>query len=264
MLTQIPLKNLVPSHVQPREVFDEESLQSLSDSIKQYGLLQPLIVRKKGDKFYEIIAGERRYKASLLADIDKVPCLVMDLSDDSSLAIALVENLQREDLNPIEEAKAYQRLMQCLNLSQENVALRVGKDRSSVANSLRLLHLPQKIQSLVAANELSMGHAKAVLGLSSIDLMLYAAEKIIHEGLSVRKAESLIKAMNKGAALKRKHNENNNDNWEIESRQVELKIAEKLGTKVRLQKDGAGFVLWARYAGLDELNGLLERLEIIF
>jgi ParB family chromosome partitioning protein len=183
-----------PNPLQPRTVFQPERLQELADSIKVNGIIQPLVLRARGDR-YELIAGERRWRAARLAGATEVPVVVQDISDDRLLEIALVENIQREDLNAIEVAHAFDRLARNLNLSHDEIARRTGKDRSTITNTLRLLKLPGDVQQLVAEHRLSMGHARSILGLPTEELQRQIAEKATSQGLSVRQVERLVQKM---------------------------------------------------------------------
>ncbi|MCX7591250.1 MAG: ParB/RepB/Spo0J family partition protein [Kiritimatiellae bacterium] len=190
-LTRVPVDKIRRSDWQPRRVFDPETLAELTESIRQKGVLQPLLVRTKGDG-YELIAGERRLRAAREAGLKEVPVVVMDVGDNAALELALVENLQREDLNPIEEAEGYRTLLERFRLTQEQIAERVGKARSSVANALRLLELPEEVRHLVASGELSVGHAKALLALPIPEEQVLYARRAIKENLSVRSLEKLV------------------------------------------------------------------------
>lgn len=194
-VTMLPLQKVEPNPNQPRKLFDEEQLQALADSIQEHGLIQPLAVRSAGDGFYQIIAGERRWRAARMAGLSEVPVMVVEADDKNVMELALVENLQRQDLNPMEEAQGYEALMQDFGLTQEEVAARVGKSRPAVANALRLLSLPEEVQNFVVEGTLSAGHARAVLSLNSQRLQKTAAQKIIALRLSVRQAEAMCKRM---------------------------------------------------------------------
>ena len=189
--SEVDLDSIVPGPMQPRTHFDEASLQSLADSIRSHGIVQPLLVRRRGDGF-ELIAGERRWRAARLAGITRVPVVVKEVPDDSLLEIALIENIQRENLNPIEEAQAYKKLIETVGLTQEALASRVGRDRSYITNYLRLLRLPDDLQQLVKEGRLSTGHARTLLALSHADLQRRLARQIIDRGLSVRATEQLV------------------------------------------------------------------------
>src|SRR5215470_580818 len=190
--TEVELDSIVPGPMQPRTRFDERSLESLAESIRSHGIVQPLVVRRRGES-YELIAGERRWRAAKLAGLAKVPVVVKEVPDDHLLEIALIENIQREDLNPIEEALAYKKLIETVGLTQEALATRVGRDRSYITNYLRLLKLPDDVQRLVKEGRLSTGHARTVLGLPHHDQQRRAARHVIEKGLSVRATEALVK-----------------------------------------------------------------------
>ena len=192
---EIDIDLIDPNPVQPRSSFQAERLRELSESIRSNGIIQPLIVRRKGDRF-ELVAGERRWRAARLAELGRVPVVVQDLADNQLLEVSLIENIQREDLNPIEIAQAYDRLAKELHLSHEEVAKRTGKDRSTVTNMVRLLKLPEEVQVLLAEQRLSMGHARALLGLSSPELQLSLAEKASSQGFSVRQVEREVQKLN--------------------------------------------------------------------
>lgn len=194
-ITTLPLQKVEPNPRQPRRVFDDEELQALADSIAAHGIVQPLAVRDEGNGFYMIIAGERRWRAARLAGLSEVPVVVLDADDRTVMELALVENLQRQDLNPMEEAEGYRVLMEDYGLTQEQTAERVGKSRPAVANALRLLALPEEVRTLVESGALSAGHARAVLSLPSEKLQKAAAQKILALRLSVRQAEAMCKRM---------------------------------------------------------------------
>jgi ParB family transcriptional regulator, chromosome partitioning protein len=191
----LPIDSIAPNPVQPRSVFQADRLEELAASIRANGIIQPLIVRRHGDA-YQIIAGERRWRAAKLAGLAEVPIVVQDVADPRMLELALIENIQREDLNPIELAHAYERLGTELGLSQEEIGRRTGKDRTSITNILRLLRLPNEVQLMLAEHRLAMGHAKAILGLNSVDEQIELAEKAAAQGLSVRQVETLVNEAN--------------------------------------------------------------------
>jgi ParB family chromosome partitioning protein len=190
--TEVPVEQIVPNKYQPRTAFDTEQLHSLAQSIQTNGLVQPVIVRKTGEQ-YQLIAGERRWRAAVLAGLKTIPALIRDVSEYKSLELALVENIQRQDLNPLEEAHAYASLIEDFELTQEEVAHRVGKDRSSIANYVRLLKLPDQIKENIQRQELSMGHARAISGLENVEDQLELARRILAEQLSVRQTELAIR-----------------------------------------------------------------------
>jgi ParB family chromosome partitioning protein len=190
----LPIDSIQPNPLQPRTIFQADRLEELAASIRANGIIQPLIVRKTAEG-YQIVAGERRWRAAKLAAMLEVPVLVSEVADSQLLELALIENIQREDLNPIETAHAYDRLNRELGLSHEEIGRRTGKDRSSIANTVRLLKLPQEVQALLAGQRLSMGHARAILGLSSAELQIQVAEKAAAQGLSVRQVETLVQEL---------------------------------------------------------------------
>jgi ParB family chromosome partitioning protein len=199
-LREIDIDRIVPNVQQPRKHFNEEALNELADSIRAHGLIQPIVVQPLPDSFYQLIAGERRWRAAQRAGLMRLPAIVREQDEDSSLEIALIENLQREDLNPIEEAQAYEKLIVELGLTQEEVARRVGKSRVTVTNMLRLLRLPPEVQQWIGEDRLTTGHAKALLSLSDLSSMLDAARKIIQGSYSVRQAEMLVSRYGKTGA----------------------------------------------------------------
>jgi ParB family chromosome partitioning protein len=260
-ITMVKIEDLSPSTVQPRYKFDNARLAELSESIAVHGILQPLIVRKNHVNRLEIVAGERRFRAARLAGIKQLPCIIMELITDTALAIALVENIQREDLNPIEEARAYLRLKETLGIKQDEIASRVGKDRSSVANSMRLLRLPPVVQELLANETLSMGHARALLSLDSVDMITLTAKKIAREGLSVRRVESLVRTLKNGYQQGEEKLF-----WETLKnpvlKEIEKRLQQSLGIKVTLKKELAGYHIVMNVADDDQLNALLDIFEI--
>ena len=254
----LKLNLIEPNSEQPRKNFDEESLQELADSIKQYGILQPLIVQKKGSH-YEIIAGERRWRAAKLAGITDVPVLIREYDKQQTMEIALIENVQRADLNPIEEAQAFQQLIQEFHLTQEEIANRVSKNRATITNSMRLLKLDSRVQDMLAEGKLSSGHARALLGLEDRERQYQVAVKIIEEKLSVRDVEKLVKMMNRPP--KEKKPEKGPD-IDLIYRQVEDKLKSIMGTKVVInQKDKNKGRIEIEYYSQEELERLIELME---
>jgi ParB family chromosome partitioning protein len=244
---------LRPNKFQPRAQMDDERIEDLARSIRSNGIIQPIVVRKV-DEGYEIIAGERRWRAAQRAGLLKVPVVVRDIPEDRLLAVALIENIQREDLNPIEEAVAYRRLGDEFHLTQEQIAEAVGKDRSSVANYVRLLRLPQEVRSSVASNALSMGHARALLALSDEAAQLRVARDVVSRSLSVRETEALVK---KAASPVVEKPEKITD---VHTRAAEDKLRMALGTRVRINRKGKGGRLEIEFVNEDELQRLYERL----
>ncbi len=199
--TKLSIGDIVPNPNQPRTHFNETELNELSESIREHGVLQPLLVRKKGSK-YEIIAGERRYQASKLADITEVPVIIKDVDDQQMMALALIENLQRSDLNPLEEAKGYRQLIDASGMTQDALSKAVSKSRSAITNSLRLLDLPEQVQQLIFDGQLTAGHARAILAVPYEDARIKLAERVVKEGLSVRSTEHLAPLFSVGDAPK--------------------------------------------------------------
>lgn len=254
----LKLNLIEPNSEQPRKNFDEESLQELADSIRQYGILQPLIVQKKGNH-YEIIAGERRWRAAKLAGITDVPVLIREYDKQQTMEIALIENVQRADLNPIEEAQAFQQLIQEFHLTQEEIANRVSKNRATITNSMRLLKLDVRVQDMLADGKISSGHARALLGLEEGERQYQVAVKITEEKLSVRDVEKLVKMMNR--PLKEKKPEKGPD-IDLIYRQVEDKLKSIMGTKVVInQKDKNKGRIEIEYYSQEELERLIELME---
>lgn len=253
---EIKISDIVPCSFQPRTEFDRDALESLAQSIKEKGVLQPLLVRKKNDK-YEIIAGERRWRAAQLAGLEKVPAIVKDLSDSETLEIALIENLQRENLSAIEEAEGLNRLMSEYEYTQEVIGKVIGKSRSYIANTLRLLGLPEEIKQLVKENKLSAGHARALIGCeNAIEL----ANKIVKEGLSVREAETLA-ANAKGFNVKNiAPKEPKPVDRDLEKIMADLEEKLKLKVKINAGKKGKGSIT-LHYNTPAELSSLLDILE---
>lgn len=228
---EIPIDLIDPSAFQPRSIFDDTKLHELAQSISANGVVQPLLVRRKGARF-ELIAGERRWRAAQLAGLTKIPAVIRSVADDKVLELALIENIQREDLNPIEEARAYKKLIGDLGLTQEAVAERVGRDRSFVTNYLRLLRLPADLQELLQTGRLSTGHARAILGAEDLDVQRRLARKVIDQDLSVRATERLVQqtataARPKGKASITAHKDAN-------VRAAESKLRRKFGTQVKI------------------------------
>ena len=227
--TEIDLDSIVPGPMQPRTHFDEASLESLAESIRSHGIVQPLVVRRR-DGGYELIAGERRWRAAKLAGLTKVPVVVKEVPDDHLLEIALIENIQREDLNAIEEAQAYKKLIETVGLTQEALASRVGRDRSYITNYLRLLRLPDDLQQLVIDGRLSTGHARTLLALTHVDLQRRMARKIIDDGLSVRATELLVHK----SGEERPKRSSSSQAVDPNVRAAETKLRRALGTQVKI------------------------------
>jgi len=230
---EVAIDLIDPSAVQPRSVFNDTKLDELAKSIASNGVVQPVLLRRKGTR-YELIAGERRWRAAQLAGLTKVPAVVRDVPDDQVLEIALIENLQREDLNPIEEAAGYRKLIETLGLTQETVAERVGRDRSYVTNYLRLLRLPDDIQDLLQSGRISTGHARTLLGLEQPDLQRRVARKIIEQDLSVRKTEQLVRDAQRPGE-RSAANVSSAPQVDANTRAAETKLRRRFGTKVSIK-----------------------------
>lgn len=261
-VTSVSIEKLRPGSAQPRISFNDETLKELAASIVIHGVLQPLIVRALNREQFEIVAGERRWRAAKIARLKKVPCVIMDMLSEQALAIALVENVQREDLNAIEEAQAYVKLRSVLKLSQDEVASRVGKDRSSIANILRLLRLPKAVQDMVVNEELSMGHARALLSLDSADMMMMVAKKAHREGLSVRRVESIIRSIKNGISVFETKKEQGQAAENSLEREIKQKLEYEFGTKVDLKKEHNGYVVTIHFQSTGQLNMMLEKFNI--
>ena len=255
---KLKLMEIEPNHDQPRKIFDEKALTELADSIAQHGVLQPLVVRPMANGGYQLVAGERRWRAARIAGLSEVPVVIKELTDEETIEIAMVENLQREDLNPLEEALGYSYMMQELKITQEEAAEKVGKSRPAIANSLRLLKLPEEIQEMVKNNLISAGHARALLGFANESDMITTANMIIKEDISVRQIEALVKLSKK--APKEPKPEKKKEKFFSE---VELALKNNLGRKVKIKesgKKGAG-VLEIEFFDKSDLESLALQLE---
>lgn len=255
-LKELPVDVIQRGKYQPRKDMEPEALQELADSIKAQGVMQPIVVRPISDKKYEIIAGERRWRATQQAGLDTIPVVVRDVSDEAAIAMALIENIQREDLNPIEEASSLQRLQQEFELTQEEVAQAVGKSRSTVANLLRLMTLQPDVRRLVEHGDLEMGHAKALLALSGSD-QSSAAQTVVGKGLTVRQTEALVRSLQAprkpGAAPA---------TLDPNIKHLQDDLAQRLGARVQIQHSASGKgKLVLSYTSLDELDGILSHIK---
>jgi ParB family chromosome partitioning protein len=254
----VKLSLIEPNKEQPRKAFDEDALIELSESIKQYGVLQPLLVQKKGD-YYEIIAGERRWRAAKIAGLKEVPVVIKDYTTQEVMEIALIENIQREDLNPIEEARAYQRLISDYKLKQDELAERVSKSRASITNSLRLLKLDERVQDMVMEGKLSNGHARTIIGIEDPDKQYEIALKIFDEKLSVRETEKLMKTLNKPEKEPKKKHEN-----DFVYRDIEDKMKRIMGTKVVIKnKDNNKGKIEIDYYSKEELERIYDMIRML-
>src|SRR5215471_14321813 len=255
---EIDIERILPNAQQPRKTFDEESLNELANSIRAHGVVQPIVVRPLEDGFFQLIAGERRWRAAQRAGLTRVPAVVRESGEHDALEIALIENLQREDLNAIEEAQAYERLMNEFGLTQEEVAHAVGKNRATVANMLRLLRLPPEVQQWLRENKLTTGHAKALLSLSDLSAILDTARKIIQGNYSVRQAEMLVSRYSNSAGK-------NESGGSVETVDPNVKAAvhaleQVLGTKVTVQENGGRGRIEVYFYSFEEMNRLYEGL----
>jgi ParB family chromosome partitioning protein len=257
-LREIDINRILPNTQQPRKNFDEDGLNELADSIRAHGVIQPIVVQPLPDSFFQIIAGERRWRASQRAGLLRMPAVIREVGAESSLEIALIENLQREDLNPIEEAQAFEKLIVDLGLTQEEVANRVGKSRATITNTLRLLRLPPEVQTWISENKLSTGHAKALLSLSEPDAILDAARKVIQGTLSVRQAEALVSRYLKGDAKKDSLETSNVLDPNVTAAIHALELA--LGTKVTIQENSGKGKIELHFFSFEEMNRLYEGL----
>ena len=254
-LDEIPIEFIQPGKYQPRTYFAEESIAELSDSIKAQGVIQPIVLRPIGDDRYEIIAGERRWRAAQLAGIEKIPAVIRTVDDESALAMSLIENIQREDLNPLEEATALQRLIDDFQFTHQEVADAVGKSRSAVTNTLRLTQLAPPVAEMLVAGDLEMGHARALLTLE-VNGQVAVAKQVVARGLNVRQTEELVRAAGKtagGAGVK--------PGQDADTRRLEQSLGQTLGQPVQIRhtKKGTGKLVIS-YSSLDELDGILSKM----
>jgi ParB family chromosome partitioning protein len=253
---ELKIDSIVPNEYQPRRIFNDKALNELVASIKEKGVIQPIIVRKTAGSVYQLIAGERRWRSAKLAGLDSIPVIVKDVAPVEALELALIENIQREDLNPLETAEAFQRLIKDFNLTHDDLSRKVGKDRATVTNYIRILKLPANIRKWIAEGSLSIGHAKALLQVDNQRLQIEIATRIIRKGLSVREAEALCK---KGSSGTTRSKSNTAKDPQIAS--LEEKMMHSLGTKVRLiHKSNKKGRIEIEYYSLDELDKLLEIL----
>ncbi|MBQ9521767.1 MAG: ParB/RepB/Spo0J family partition protein [Oscillospiraceae bacterium] len=264
-MTTVPLMNVETNSGQPRKNFDPEALAELADSIREHGILQPLTVRKLDSGYYQIIAGERRWRAARMAGLDKVPVIIVEADDQTAAELAMIENLQREDLNPMEEAAGFKTLMDLYHMTQEEVSKRVGKSRSAVANALRLLDLSDAVRVFVEEGKLTAGHARALIPLPS-DLQEEAAKEVMDGGLSVRQTEQLAKM--KTAQRKKPEiivkKEMLDDPKDIDyTTEAQKELSAKLGRGVRIVNGRKKGRIELDYYGLDDLNALLEALSLV-
>ncbi len=252
---EIPVDRLSPNPFQPRRSFTEEGLEQLADSIRHHGILQPIVVRPSGDG-YQLIAGERRWRAAQIAGLQRIPAVVRELDDPGMVQVALIENLQREDLNPIEEASAYRRLMDEFNMTQEQLSSAIGRSRPAIANAVRLLNLPEAIQKAVEERRLSEGHARCLLSISNQGDQLKVAAEIIANGLNVRQAEELVKGTTQNVSREtiRKRTSEEDPN----AVRLTQRLGERLGTRVKLSGSVSKGKLEIEYYSAEDLDRILE------
>ena len=253
-IMEVPIDVISPNPHQPRSDFNEQGLQELANSINEHGVLQPLVVSRKEDGNYELIAGERRLEASKIAGLEKVPVIVKKVDEQSKAEISLIENIQRYDLNPIEEAKAYKKLQDTFALTQDEIAVRVGKSRSSISNVLRLLHLPVEIQKAIVEGTISEGHARSILSLANPEKQRALFELILKDNLTVRQAEGKVREVT-GDSGRRKRK------VDPEIQDQENQLSQVLGTKVRIRKSKTGGQIVIDFYSDEEFNSLLNNLS---
>lgn len=256
-VTAVKITMVEPNREQPRKNFDEDSLQELADSIKQFGLLQPILVQDK-QGYYEIVAGERRWRAAKIAGLKEVPVIIRNLTDQEIVEISLIENIQREDLNPIEEAQAYKKLLTEFNLKQDEVAERVSKSRTAVTNSMRLLKLCDKVQKMIVDGMISTGHARALIGIEDPEEQYLIAQKIFDEKLSVREVEKLVKALHKPPKQKKPENKT----LEAIYNEISNKLKQSLSTKVTISaKENGSGKIEIEFYNHEDLDRLIEQIS---
>ena len=258
-ISHIKVSLIDPKSDQPRKYFDKEALEQLADSIVENGLLQPILVRKYGEGRYQIIAGERRFRASKLAGLTEIPAIVLEKDDRKAAQIALIENIQREDLNPLEEAMAYKSLAEEYDMTQEELSIKVGKSRSAIANTVRLLDLPDEVLTLVASKELSAGHARTILGLKNREDMILLAQRAIEADLSVRVLEEEVKRLNKP---KKEEIVEEDEAVPVVDyfRELELRVQSRLGRRVKIDGKGRKKTITLSYEDNEDLDEILALL----
>ena len=262
-LKEIPIDLLERGRYQPRVDMREETLEDLAESIRAQGLIQPIVVRPLdtvgGETRYEIVAGERRWRAAQLAGLHAIPAIIREIPDQAALVVALIENIQREDLNPMEEARALQRLVASFDMTHEMAADAVGRSRVMVSNLLRLLELPDPVTTMLERRELDMGHARALLALDSVEDQLALARRVVKEGWSVRETERAVRRLPKSG--KRPRRAGSNETPDPDVRRLETDLADRLGAKVRIEHKGSGGRIVIRYYSLDELEGIIGHID---
>lgn len=260
-VTSLKLAQIEPNKEQPRKNFDEEKLQQLADSIKQHGVIQPIIVKDLNNGYYQIVAGERRWRASRIAGLKEIPAIVRTYDELATMQIALIENLQREDLNPIEEALSYKALLDDFALTQEKVSEQVGKSRSAIANTIRLLSLPKQIQKLLEEGAISGGHARAILSVTSEEGKLQLTEKIIENELNVRQAEQLAKTLN-AQKPKKESAQPQTSAFDLQLQGIQKRMSDLLGTKVKILNGSKKGKIEIEYYSENDLDRVLKLLNI--
>lgn len=258
-VVELKLTEIEPNKNQPRRKFDKEKLGALAESLSQYGVLQPIVVKKLDTGFYQIIAGERRWRAARMANLKKIPVIIKEFDDRETMEIALIENLQREDLNPIEEAEGFQELMDRFQMTQEQLSQKVGKSRSAIANSLRLLHLPKEIRQYLIDGKLSSGHARAILSAEKKEVQMAAAQKIMEEEWSVRQAEAYIAQLQKTPVVKKKTAQQEELERHILS--LENKLSTALGTKVKIHHSKNKGKIEIQYYSNDDFERIMSMIK---
>ena len=263
-LETIPINKIEPNQSQPRKNFNEDSLQELADSIKQHGLIEPLIVQKGKKGFYQIIAGERRWRAAKIANLKEVPVVIKDYTKQEVMEIALIENIQREDLNPIEEAEAYDSLIKEFHLKQDEIAEKVSKSRVAITNALRLLKLDERVRTMLVEDKLKSGHARALLAIENNDLQYETAVQVFDQKLSVRETENLVKKILLPKAEKKEDEKNNDEQMKTIYQNFEEKLKTIMGTKVNINhgKKGKGKIE-IEYYSPDEFERIMELMTKI-
>ncbi len=262
-LSTLSISRIQPGMKQPRKKFDAEAITELAESIREHGLIQPITVRRLASGYYQIIAGERRWRAAKEAGLTEVPVNIIEADDKKVMELGLIENLQREDLNPMEEANGYKVLMDEYGMTQEEVSQRMGKSRPAVANALRLLNLPDAVRFLLEEGQLSAGHAKAILGAPAGEAQKKLAQRVVAEGLSVRETETLAKRLNKPAKEEAKAAPaaEDKEDFELYYKDLSQQLSQKFGRKVAFQPGKKKSLLTMEYYDLDDLNSLLDRLR---
>ncbi len=257
-IIEVKVTEVMPNPAQPRKTFDKDKLQLLADSIKENGMIQPIIVTKNDDFGYTIVAGERRWRATKLAGIKTVPVVIKEYDDKTVAEVALIENLQREDLNPIEEALGYKELSEKYSMKQEEISQKVGKSRSAIANAMRLLSLEEAFQKLLIDGQISEGHARAALALEDYTLREFLLNQVVNQELNVRQTETLVRQLQKGKPEKKAKKP---DVYAIELERIETRLSSNLGTKVKISSGAKKGKIEIEFYGNDDLDRLLNLIE---